>query len=200
MVTTRQRKRQRPMQRDPRPMANKPPSRPSGSMSPRRMNSKKASKRPAIFATLPLLEPDRLDDKSLAILCGEVVGQLWQSVAVLTATLMQSCLFQTGSIASPASRFICEHLHQNLFWACISRIHAQVPLVPFSTFPLRQPARNVIAGERQTALPVRRGANLKRRVPEPPVSAEPAIPQTALSPVRVAANPIASRDSSHGLF
>jgi hypothetical protein len=24
---------------------------------------------------------------------------------------------------------LCEHLHQNLFWACISRIHAQVPLV-----------------------------------------------------------------------
>src|SRR6267154_2502184 len=42
---------------------------------------------------------------------------------------MQSCLFQTGSIALPASRFFCEHLHQNLFWACISRIHAQVPLV-----------------------------------------------------------------------
>jgi hypothetical protein len=29
----------------------------------------------------------------------------------------------------PASRFLCEHLHQTLFWACISRIHAQVPLV-----------------------------------------------------------------------
>jgi primosomal replication protein N len=47
---------------------------------------------------------------------------------------MQSYLFQTGSIASPASRelhsvALCEHLHQNLFWACISRIHAQVPLV-----------------------------------------------------------------------
>jgi len=42
---------------------------------------------------------------------------------------MQTCLFQTGSIVLPASRFICEHLHQNLFWACISRIHAQVPLV-----------------------------------------------------------------------
>jgi hypothetical protein len=49
--------------------------------------------------------------------------------AILTAPLIQSCLFQTGSIASPASRFFCEHLHQNLFWACISRIHAQVPLV-----------------------------------------------------------------------
>jgi hypothetical protein len=40
---------------------------------------------------------------------------------------MQSFLFQTGSIALPASRelhsvVICEHLHQNLFWACISRI------------------------------------------------------------------------------
>ena len=42
---------------------------------------------------------------------------------------MQTHLFQTGSIALPASRFFCEHLHQNLFWACISRIHAQVPLV-----------------------------------------------------------------------
>jgi hypothetical protein len=47
----------------------------------------------------------------------------------LTAPLMPSCLFQTGSIELPASRFLCEHLHQNLFWACISRIHAQVPLV-----------------------------------------------------------------------
>jgi len=42
---------------------------------------------------------------------------------------MQTCLFQTGSIALPASRFFCEHLRQNLFWACISRIHAQVPLI-----------------------------------------------------------------------
>ena len=41
---------------------------------------------------------------------------------------MQTRLFQTGSIAMPASRFLCEHLHQNLFWACISRIHAQVPV------------------------------------------------------------------------
>jgi len=30
----------------------------------------------------------------------------------------------------PASRFVCEHLHQKVFfWACISRIHAQVPVV-----------------------------------------------------------------------
>jgi hypothetical protein len=42
---------------------------------------------------------------------------------------MKSRLFQTGSIALPASRFLCEHLHQNLFWACISRIHAQVPVI-----------------------------------------------------------------------
>src|SRR5271154_4946186 len=46
---------------------------------------------------------------------------------LLTAVLAH--LFQTGSIALPASRFLCEHLHQNLFWACISRIHAQVPVV-----------------------------------------------------------------------
>jgi hypothetical protein len=47
---------------------------------------------------------------------------------------MQTRLFQTGSVALPASRephsvAFCEHLHQKLFWACISRIHAQVPLV-----------------------------------------------------------------------
>jgi hypothetical protein len=47
----------------------------------------------------------------------------------LTALPTQSRLFQTDSIALPASRFLCEHLHQNLFWACISRIHAQVPVV-----------------------------------------------------------------------
>jgi hypothetical protein len=35
----------------------------------------------------------------------------------------------TGSIPLPASRFLCEHLHQNLFRACISRIHAQVPVI-----------------------------------------------------------------------
>ena len=30
----------------------------------------------------------------------------------------------------PASRFLCEHLHQKLLlWACTSRIHAQVPVV-----------------------------------------------------------------------
>ena len=30
----------------------------------------------------------------------------------------------------PTSRFLREHLHQKvLFWACISRVHAQVPVV-----------------------------------------------------------------------
>jgi hypothetical protein len=47
----------------------------------------------------------------------------------LTALLTEPRLFQTGSIALPASRFLCEHLLQNLFWACISRIHAQVPVI-----------------------------------------------------------------------
>jgi len=42
---------------------------------------------------------------------------------------MPSRLFHTGSMALPASRFMCEHLHQNRFWACISRIHAQVPVI-----------------------------------------------------------------------
>ena len=47
----------------------------------------------------------------------------------MTALLTQPHLFQTGLIALPASRFLCEHLHQNFFWACISRIHAQVPVI-----------------------------------------------------------------------
>jgi O-6-methylguanine DNA methyltransferase len=43
----------------------------------------------------------------------------------LTALLTEPRLLQTGSIPLPASRFLCEHLHQNVFfWACISRIHA----------------------------------------------------------------------------
>jgi hypothetical protein len=42
---------------------------------------------------------------------------------------MEPRLFQTGSIPLPASRFLCEHLNQNFFWACISRIHAQVPVI-----------------------------------------------------------------------
>ena len=59
----------------------------------------------------------------------------------MTALLPQSRLFQTGSIAVPASRFLCEHLHQKmLFRACISRIHAQVPVVTTGklTHTLRQ--------------------------------------------------------------
>jgi hypothetical protein len=59
----------------------------------------------------------------------------------LTALLPQSRRFQTGSIVVPASRFLCEHLHQKLlFWACISRIHAQVPVVTTGklTHTLRQ--------------------------------------------------------------
>jgi len=56
----------------------------------------------------------------------------------LTALLPQSRWFQTGSIVVPASRFLCEHLHQKL--ACISRIHAQVPVVTTGklTHTLRQ--------------------------------------------------------------
>src|SRR5882724_1297199 len=50
--------------------------------------------------------------------------------SVLTALLTEPRLFQTGSIPSPASRFLCEHLHQKVFiWACTSRIHAQVPVI-----------------------------------------------------------------------
>jgi hypothetical protein len=44
---------------------------------------------------------------------------------IMTAVLTEPRLFQTGSIALPASRFLCEHLRQKVFFgACISRIHA----------------------------------------------------------------------------
>jgi hypothetical protein len=59
----------------------------------------------------------------------------------LTTRLPQSHRVQTGSIAVPASRFVCEHLHQKLlFRACTSRIHAQVPVVTTGklTHTLRQ--------------------------------------------------------------
>jgi hypothetical protein len=50
--------------------------------------------------------------------------------ASLTALLTEPRLFQTGPIPLPASRFLCEHLRQKVFfWACISRIHAQVPVI-----------------------------------------------------------------------
>jgi multidrug resistance protein, MATE family len=51
-------------------------------------------------------------------------------MVVLTALLSASCLFQTDMMPMPASRFLCEHLLRKvLFWACTSRIHAQVPAI-----------------------------------------------------------------------
>src|SRR5579862_1145650 len=48
----------------------------------------------------------------------------------LSALLSKPRLLHTDGVAMPASRFLCEHLHQNaLIWACISRIHAQVPVL-----------------------------------------------------------------------
>src|SRR2546430_2097476 len=59
----------------------------------------------------------------------ELLGSL-AKLTSLTALPSESRLFHTGSIPMPASRFLCEHLHQNVFfWACISRIHAQDPVV-----------------------------------------------------------------------
>lgn len=78
--------------------------------------------------------------------------------------------------------------------------HGSEPLVPFSTFPLRRPTRNINAGKVKTAVAVCRSTDLERRVPQPPIRAEPPIPQTALRAVRIGANPIASRDSAHPLF
>src|SRR5258708_3149740 len=80
------------------------------------------------------------------------------------------------------------------------RGHGFKALGPLSSVPLRQPTRNINAREVKAALPVCLSSDLERTVPKPPVSAEPAIPQTALGSVRIGANPIASRDCPHGLF
>jgi len=42
----------------------------------------------------------------------------------------------------PASRFLCEHLLENFFRACTSRIHAQVPVI--TTGKLTQTLRQQI--------------------------------------------------------
>jgi hypothetical protein len=127
----------------------------------------------------------------------------------LTAPLMQSYPFLTGSIVMPASRelhfvALCEHLHQNLFWACISRIQAQVPLATSGklteSFHQQISCGIDVSVMARVAFRARRGADLECRVPEPPVSAKPAIPQTALSTVWIGANPIASRYPPHALF
>jgi hypothetical protein len=82
-----------------------------GIVEPRRehTNSKKASARPDIFATLPL-HSDRPDRKSLAILCGEAVGQLWRSVAMkklrlLTRILDRAMYAIVQTMNGPARRF-----------------------------------------------------------------------------------------------
>jgi hypothetical protein len=64
-MATRQRVRQMPIARD---------------WSPRRTNSKNASKRPDIFATPPL-QSRTGSTARVAIFYGEAVGQLWRSVA-----------------------------------------------------------------------------------------------------------------------
>jgi hypothetical protein len=48
---------------------------------------------------------------------------------ILTTLRQQTRLFLTGSLAAPASRFLCEHLLDELMVieACIFRIPAQVP-------------------------------------------------------------------------
>jgi len=61
----------------------------------------------------------------------------------LTTLLSKLRLFHTGAIAMPASRFICEHLLQKFFRACIPRIHAQVPVI--TTGKLTKSLRQQIA-------------------------------------------------------
>ena len=58
----------------------------------------------------------------------------------MIALLSKPYLFQRGAIPTPASRFMCEHLLENFFRACISRIHAQVPVITTGklTEPLHQ--------------------------------------------------------------
>src|ERR1700738_3820520 len=63
----------------------------------------------------------------------------------LPRLLAEPRLFQTGSIPLPASRFLCEPLRQKVFfWACISRLHAQGPVLttrPHARVPVTTPGQ-----------------------------------------------------------
>jgi hypothetical protein len=52
------------------------------------------------------------------------------SASCILTTPLRVRLFHTGSLTMPVSRFLCEHLldEVTIIEACTSRIHAQVPV------------------------------------------------------------------------
>jgi len=79
----------------------------------------------------------------------------------------------------------------------VGRGDLREPLVSGGTLPLRQPAREIISRERQSALTIRLRANGERRVPQPARRPEPTIEQPPLRPIGIGANAVASGDAAH---
>ena len=80
-MTTRQRKRQRPTARDRRAAGQETTEPAQRFDDPPPHELEKGIQATRHCCHTPVSEPDRLDRNSLAILCGEAVGQLWRSVA-----------------------------------------------------------------------------------------------------------------------
>jgi hypothetical protein len=66
--------------------------------------------------------------------------------------------------------------------------------------PLRQPAREIIAGQFQSADAIRLRANAECGVPQPPTGSEPAREKSALRAIRIGTNPVTARDTPHTLI
>ena len=77
------------------------------------------------------------------------------------------------------------------------RGYLRQPFMTRGMLPTRQPAREIISRERQSALTVCLGADCQRGVPQPASCPEPAIEQPSLHAIRIGANPVASRDHAH---
>src|SRR5882762_1250654 len=70
------------------------------------------------------------------------------------------------------------------------------PLVSRSMFPLREPARDIVARECQSARLISLATDGERCIPQPASGSEPAIKQPTLSVIWIDANSVASGDGS----
>src|SRR3989440_1496907 len=75
--------------------------------------------------------------------------------------------------------------------------HLRKPLMPRGALPLRQPPREVLPREPQSAFAVAFRADLERGVPEPSGRSKPPIEPPALSAIRIGTNAVTSRDRPH---
>lgn len=98
---------------------------------------------------------------------------------------------QAGEDLPPGSVLISQTLSQT------RRGRLREPLVTCGTLPLRQPVREIIPGECQSADAIRLRADPECRVPQPASGAEPAIQEAPLPAVRIGANRVAVRDRAH---